>query len=167
LLLESAAKEATAEGRHVLCVLDDVWEAQHAHVLGTPLKAVTLLITTRVRGVVSALLEVHCSVMESDEAIALLLKSGGVTDPDSAALRVAGQAIEMCGRSLRTRPLRCALAHAVHVLWRQRAFPTHPLSATHRAGCRSPSRSRVGLFVRDLAIGPRHSCRCCGARTGR
>ena len=40
-LLESAAEEATAQGRRVLCVLDDVWDTEHARQLGTPRKAAT------------------------------------------------------------------------------------------------------------------------------
>lgn len=97
-LIETVTEAAAAEGRRVLCVLDDVWNAEHAHVLGAPLKAATVLVTTRIRGIIPEARELHCSLMESEEAIALLLQAGGVLSPDAAGLRVAKQAVELCGR---------------------------------------------------------------------
>ena len=99
--LEAAAEEAAAEGRRLLCVLDDVWEAEHAQVLGKPLKAATLVVTARIRRVIPAAFELHCSIMEGDEAMELLLQAGGVAkvEQGSHAQRVAKQAVELCGRS--------------------------------------------------------------------
>jgi hypothetical protein len=99
-LLEAAATEIAAEGRRMLCVLDDVWDAEHAKVLGAPFKAATLVLTTRIRKLIPAAFELHCPVMGAEEALALLLQAGGVSEvePGSVAQRAAKLAVELCGR---------------------------------------------------------------------
>ena len=93
-LLEAAA------GKSVLCVLDDVWDANHAkHLSCIDADAgSSLVVTTRLRQLIPDAVELQCEVLSQEEALSLLLHEGGceqlLEDPPPAALR----AVELCGR---------------------------------------------------------------------
>ena len=109
LAAQVAAAVARCSGR-VLCVLDDVWDGAHAVSLGTPLASCSLLVTSRVHGLVAGGYDVPCNLLGNDEALQMLLRCSGLRvspfePPPAAAVEVA----DLCGGL----PLALALAGAM------------------------------------------------------
>ena len=101
---------AATRGLSVLCVLDDVWDPAHARVIGEPLEAAVLVVTSRVHHLLPGAHHVHCGLLSRDESLQLLLRAGDVGLPPSAEVPAAAvEAVELCGRL----PLTIALAGAM------------------------------------------------------
>jgi len=77
------ALQKACKGKHLLVVLDDVWDAAHEKALNCIDEKTTsrLLVTSRIRGLVQGSSEVSLDLMSSEEAVDLVLRTGGVEHP--------------------------------------------------------------------------------------
>eukprot|EP00937_MAST-01D_sp_MAST-1D-sp2_P004134 g4134.t1 len=97
---ESQLKElqAACVGKRWLVVLDDVWDAAHEKLLNCidSSTASKLFVTTRIRGLLKGCNEVALDLLSSDEAMDLLLRTGGI-EPSDAACAAASRVAALCG----------------------------------------------------------------------
>eukprot|EP00937_MAST-01D_sp_MAST-1D-sp2_P003250 g3250.t1 len=91
-------KEACV-GNHWLVVLDDVWDSKHERLLNCidENTASKLFVTTRIRGLLKGCDEISLELLSSEEAIDLLLRTGGVESEDETARKAAEQVTDLCG----------------------------------------------------------------------
>ena len=98
-----------ANGRPLLCVLDDVWDPEVARVLGEPLGPhATLLVTTRIHHLLPGAHHLHCGLLSAEVSLRLLLIAGEI-DADRPPPPAAYEIVKLCGRL----PLTIALAGAM------------------------------------------------------
>jgi hypothetical protein len=87
------ALQEACKGKHLLVVLDDVWISAHEKALNCIDEKTNsrLLVTSRIRGLVQGSSEVSLDLMSSEEAVDLVLRTGGVEHPtqdDASAAEV-------------------------------------------------------------------------------
>eukprot|EP00966_Prymnesium_polylepis_P053607 1239383-Prymnesium_polylepis.1 len=93
-------KEA-AKGLSVLLILDDLWDAKHARPLNfvDPLAIHSaVVVTTRIRSLLSGAAEVQCETLSPEASLELLLRTGGHDKLLSAPPPAVVEAVELCGR---------------------------------------------------------------------
>ena len=168
------AAQAAAKGRRVLLVLDDVWEPAHERALNFVTASddgSAVLVTTRIRALVPESDEVEVGALSKREAVALLLRSGGINGKVSAeAEAAASEAAELCG----CLPLTLAIAGALiadfsdrdadgRPLWETQLVPT--LKESHGAELRESS-DAGGESVEGRVIEASLACMPVDAKSG-
>ena len=94
------ALQKVCKGKHLLVVLDDVWDAKHEKALNCIDEKTKsrLLVTSRIRGLVQGSSEVSLDLMSSDEAVDLVLRTGEVEDPTQDDVKAAEVIAIFCDR---------------------------------------------------------------------
>jgi hypothetical protein len=94
------ALQKACKGKHLLVVLDDVWDAKHEKALNCIDEETKsrLLVTSRIRGLVQGSSEVSLDLMSSDEAVDLVLRTGEVEDPTQDDVKAAEVIAIFCDR---------------------------------------------------------------------
>ena len=100
------AAQAAAKGRRVLLVLDDVWEPAHERALNFVTASddgSAVLVTTRIRALVPESDEVEVGALSKREAVALLLRSGGIVGRSRRRPRLPRPRLPSCAAACRSR----------------------------------------------------------------
>jgi hypothetical protein len=94
------ALQKACKGKHLLVVLDDVWDAKHEKALNCIDEETKsrLLVTSRIRGLVKGSSEVSLDLMSSEEAVDLVLRTGEVEDPTQDDVKAAEVISIFCDR---------------------------------------------------------------------
>ena len=96
------ALRAAAAGMRVLCILDDVWSdvwSVFASALDLVGGNATLLVTTRLKGLVPGAAEFELGLLSPDDSVSLMLECAGeaVTSKAGSHPANAYKAAELCG----------------------------------------------------------------------
>ena len=92
--------QAACKGKRFLVVLDDAWERVHEKQLNCidPESPSKQLVTTRIRGLMEGCDEVSLNLLTPTESVDLLLRTGGVDEPDDEAREAAARIVKLCGQ---------------------------------------------------------------------